>query len=159
MNIRGRGGRVGQSSARFAFRVKENPPDFRAKGRDAGQERSRRPLNSLDIGVPEHFAHVDRVHLVTGVLPAHVCAHVRHVLGAVMAIGTIESGRLAALEFRVIVKIILVTEDARTGGTGELGPAGGEIVVGGGEMVRPRFPSHVARHRREREAHRRDVEV
>lgn len=84
-------------------------------------------------------------------------AHVRHVLGAVMAVGAIESRQLAALEFRVIVKIVLVTEDTRTRGTGELGPRGGRITVDAGAMVRPRFPSHVARHR-EREA-RRQVEV
>lgn len=62
--------------------------------------------------------------------PTHVRTCVRYVLGAIRAVGTTESRRLTALEFRMIVKIVLVTEDTRASKTGEPRFFDGEVIDG-----------------------------
>lgn len=52
--------------------------------------------------------------------PAHMGAYVRHVSGSMRAVWAAESWQLTALEFRVIVEIVLVTEYAGTGRAGKL---------------------------------------
>lgn len=99
-------------------------------------------LNSLDFILRAYFAHVDGIYFIARVLPAHVCTHVRHVLRAISAVRTIESRRLAALEFRMVVKIILVTEDTRTPRTGEFRPLDEEIAVDGSWAIYRLFLWH-----------------
>lgn len=67
-------------------------------------------LRTYSIGL----THVDGVHSVARVLPAYMRAYIRHVPGAVKAVRTVKPRQLAALEFHVIVKIVLSTEDAGT---------------------------------------------
>lgn len=90
--------------------------------------------------------------------PAHVCAHIRHVFGTVMAVRAIKPRQLAALEFRVIIKIVLVTEDTRTLGTRKLRFHGGEIAAvgsGASDAMACLLCTRVVRHR-EHDALRQD---
>lgn len=82
-----------------------------------------------------YFTHIDGIYFTARMLSAYVCTHVRHVFRAVSTVRTIESRRLAAFEFRMIVKIILVTEDTRTLRTGKLRPLDKEIAVDGDGMI------------------------
>lgn len=67
--------------------------------------------------------------------PTHVSTDIRHVLRAINAVRTIESRRLAALKFRMIIKIVLVTEDTWTPRTGKLRLLDEEIAVDDGWVV------------------------
>lgn len=77
----------------------------------------------------KNFANVDRVNFVTRMFPADVGSDVRHVLGPVGTIRAIKPRQLATLEFRMIVEIVLVTEDAWASRTGKLWPVGRRNVL------------------------------
>lgn len=68
---------------------------------------------TLDYSSVRNFTNVNGVDVVTGMLSTDVGANVGHVFRSVNTIGAVESWHLATLELGVIIKIVLVTEDAR----------------------------------------------
>lgn len=72
--------------------------------------RRKKRRRSLHLIIILLDAHVEHVHLLIGVHSTHVRPDVRRVPRAIRAIRTIESRQLPALEFQVIVQIILSRE-------------------------------------------------
>lgn len=59
----------------------------------------------------QNFTDVDSVNVMTRMLSTHVSTHIRHVFRPIYTIRTVKSRQLAALEFGMIVEIILMAED------------------------------------------------
>jgi len=84
-----------------------------------------------------YFTYVDSIYLFADMFPAHVSAYIRYVFSAIMTVRTIEPWRLATLKFRVIIKIVLVTENTRACRTWEFLLLDGKVANNTGLMMHP----------------------